>query len=141
MEQPLPPLRERGLFFRRAGSGQIDSSGESYPVCTNANVLLPHPEAAVWPRVDPPDKSGGKTGASLLTAALDDVASGGSGHTGKESEPAFTAAVGGLESSFHFLFVLFFYCYTVFKITCGRPVRQIFCDTILCRFLKIAPIY
>ena len=52
--------------------------------------------------------SGGETGASLLTAALDDIASGGSGHTGKKSEPAFAAAVGGLESSFHFLFVLFF---------------------------------
>ena len=68
----------------------------------------------MWPRVDPPDKSGGKTGASLLTAALDDVASGGSGHTGKESEPAFTAAVGGLESSFHFLFVLFFSCFVMY---------------------------
>ena len=108
MERPLPPLRGRGIFFRRAGSGQTDFSGESCPVCANANELWHHPQAAVWSRVDPPDKSGGKTGASLLTAALDDVASGGSGHTGKESEPAFAAAVGGLESSFHFLFVLFF---------------------------------
>ena len=46
--------------------------------------------------------SGGETGASLLAAALDDVASGGGGHAGKKSEPAFAAAVGRLESSLHF---------------------------------------
>ena len=109
MEQPLPPLREKGTCFHPAGSGQIGFSDESYPACATANERQTHLIAAKWSRVNPPEKkSGGQTGASLLAAALDDVATGGSSHAGKESEPTFAAAVGGLESSLHFLFVLFF---------------------------------
>ena len=46
--------------------------------------------------------SGGETGASLLTAALDDVTAGGGSHTGKKSKPAFAAAIRGLKGSLHF---------------------------------------
>ena len=58
--------------------------------------------------------SGSEPGAAFLTAASDNVAAAGGGHTGEETKPAFAAAVRGLKSSFHFRFILFF-CYYRFN--------------------------
>ena len=52
--------------------------------------------------------SGGQSLAAFLTAAFDDQTSGVGGHTGKETEPTFAAPIGGLKSSFHLRFSLFF---------------------------------
>jgi hypothetical protein len=57
--------------------------------------------------------SGGEPGAAFLTAASDNITSGCSCHTGEETEPAFTAAVRGLKSSFHFRFILFFLLFSL----------------------------
>ena len=37
--------------------------------------------------------SGSEPGAAFLTAASDDIAAAGGGHTGEETDPAFAAAV------------------------------------------------
>jgi hypothetical protein len=42
-----------------------------------------------------------------LAAAFDDQTAGVGSHTGKETDPAFAAPIGGLKSSFHLRFSLF----------------------------------
>ena len=53
-------------------------------------------------------KSGGQSLPAFLTAAFDDQTSGVGSHAGKETDPAFAAPIGGLKSSFHLRFSLFF---------------------------------
>ena len=65
--------------------------------------------------------SGGETGASLLTAALDDVAASGGSHAGKKSKPAFAAAIRGLKGSLHFSVRPVFLCFIILT-TRRRPV-------------------
>ena len=61
-------------------------------------------------------KSGGQSLPAFLTAAFDDQTSGVGSHAGKETDPAFAAPIGGLKSSFHLRFSLFFLFYMVYRI-------------------------
>ena len=53
-------------------------------------------------------RSGGQSLPAFLAAAFDDQTTGVGGHAGKETDPAFAAPIGGLKSSFHLRFSLFF---------------------------------
>ena len=59
------------------------------------------------------------------------------GHTGKETDPAFAAPIGGLISSLHLLFSLFFTDYMVFRLVV--PMRNVYFDT--SHFHNIAPYF
>ena len=50
-----------------------------------------------------------QSGAAFLAAAFDNQTAGTGGHAGEEADAAFTTTVGGLESSFHFLYLLFMF--------------------------------
>jgi hypothetical protein len=74
------------------------------------------------------DLSGGESDAAFLTAAFDDQTSGVSSHAGKETEPTFAAPIGGLKSSFHLRFSLFFSDYMVYRIDGNNAESVVFTD-------------
>ena len=61
-------------------------------------------------------RSGGQSLPAFLATAFDDQTTGVGGHAGKETDPAFAAPIGGLKSSFHLRFSLFFLIYMVYRI-------------------------
>ena len=61
-------------------------------------------------------RSGSQSLPAFLTTAFDDQTTGVGGHAGKETDPAFAAPIGGLKSSFHLRFSLFFLIYMVYRI-------------------------
>ena len=65
-------------------------------------------------------RSGGQSLPAFLATAFDDQTTGVGGHAGKETDPAFAAPIGGLKSSFHLRFSLFFLIYMVYRIVCDN---------------------
>ena len=49
-------------------------------------------------------------------------------HTGKETDPAFAAPIGGLKSSFHLRFSLCFSDYMVYRIDMNNAESAVFTD-------------
>ena len=72
-------------------------------------------------------QSGGKPCAAFLTAAADNLTSCCGCHAGKKSDPAFAAAVGGLECPFHLLCSSCFNCFLLLFYRCSGifPVQNL----------------
>ena len=51
--------------------------------------------------------SGSESGTAFLAATFDNHTTGFGGHTGEETKAAFAATVGGLECSFHFVYLIY----------------------------------
>ena len=96
------PARRKGALLRRSNS-DLRCSLELLRRCKRWSAKIRSLKFYILIR------SGGQSLAAFLTAAFDDQTSGVSSHTGKETDPAFAAPIGGLKSSFHLRFSLFFY--------------------------------
>ena len=94
------PARRKGALFRRSNS-DLRCSLELLRRCKRWSAKIRSLKFYILIR------SGGQSLAAFLTAAFDDQTSGVSSHTGKETDPAFAAPIGGLKSSFHLRFSLF----------------------------------
>ena len=107
------PARRKGALFRRSNS-DLRCSLELLRRCKRWSAKI-RSLKLIW------NWSGGQSLPTLLTAAFDDQTSGMGSHTGKETDPAFTAPIGGLKSSFHLRFFLIFlliiWCSACFLLT------------------------
>ena len=107
------PARRKGALLRRSNS-DLRCSLELLRRCKRWSAKI-RSLKLIW------NCSGGQSLPTLLTAAFDDQTSGMGSHTGKETDPAFTAPIGGLKSSFHLRFFLIFlliiWCSACFLLT------------------------
>jgi hypothetical protein len=94
------PARRKGALFKRSNS-DLRCNLELLRRCKRWSAKIRSLKFYILIR------SGGQSLAAFLTAALDNQTAGVSSHTGKETDPAFAAPIGGLKSSFHLRFSLF----------------------------------
>ena len=115
------PARRKGALFKRSNS-DLRCNLELLRKCKRWSAKIRSLKFYILIR------SGGQSLAAFLTAALDNQTAGVSSHTGKETDPAFAAPIGGLKSSFHLRFSLFFSDYMVYRIDGNNAESVVFTD-------------